>query len=56
MCVWGPLFYKCVCMFIFIVDEERLTCGQNNLTSRCVEALGKSIQTMAPKQVMSILS
>ena len=36
--------------------EERLRCGQNNLTSRCAEAGGKSIQMMSLKQVMSILS
>lgn len=50
------IFDMCVCMFVFIVAEMRLCCGQNNLTSRCAEACGKSIQMMAPKQVMSTLS
>lgn len=52
MCVarWGGgYFYECVCMFVFIAAEERLCFGQNNLTSRCAEAWGKSIQAMAPK-------
>lgn len=32
------IFYECVCMFVYVVPEERLSCGQNNLTSRCAEA------------------
>lgn len=55
VCAVGGYFYKCVCMFVFIVAEGRLCCGQNNLTSRCAEAGGKSIQTVSRKQVMSIL-
>lgn len=38
---------------VFIVAEARLCRGQNNLTSRCAEAWGKSILT---KQVISVLS
>lgn len=56
VCVVRGYFYKCVCMFVFIVAKGRLCCGQNNLASRCAEAGGKSIQTMAPEQVMSILA
>lgn len=50
----GIYFYECVCMFVFIVAEGRLCCGQNNLPSRCAEARGKSIKTMAPNQMMSM--
>lgn len=52
----GGMFGDYLCTFVFIVTEERLCHGQNNLTSRCAEAGGKSIQTTALKQVMSILS